>query len=256
MELSGKTVLITGGSRGMGQRLAVRLGREEANVVVNFRKDVDAAKATVEEVIRAGGDAVAVQADIAEPEAVGALVQAAADRFGSIDVVVANAAASAFKPLSDIYSHHIDKTMAITVQGFLELVRSATPHMPNGGRVMAVSGWDSFRMLPGHGLLGAAKAAMETLVKYLAIELGPNGITTVGVCPGPIDTDSFRLYAGDQWDWYERNWLAMTPSGHFPTPDEVAEIMAFFCSPGSAAVNGQTIVVDGGLSLATMPGGA
>jgi enoyl-[acyl-carrier protein] reductase III len=254
MELSGKNVVITGGSRGMGQRLAVRLGREKANVVVNFRKNADAAKTTVEEVIAAGGDAVAIQADIAEPEAVGALVQSAVERFGSIDVVVANAAASAFKPLSEIYPHHIDKTMAITVQGFLELVRSATPHMPNGGRVMAVSGWDSFRMLPGHGLLGAAKAAMETLVKYLAIELGPNGITTVGVCPGPIDTDSFRYYVGDQWDWYERNWLAMTPSGHFPTPDEVAEIMAFFCSPLSAAVNGQTIVVDGGLSVATMPG--
>jgi enoyl-[acyl-carrier protein] reductase III len=254
MELSGKNVVITGGSRGMGQRLAVRLGREKANVVVNFRKDADAANSTVEEVISAGGDAVAVQADIAEPEAVAALVQSAVDRFGSIDVVVANAAASAFKPLSEIYPHHIDKTMAITVQGFLELVRSSTPHMPHGGRVLAVSGWDSFRVLPGHGLLGAAKAAMETLVKYLAIELGPNGITTVGVCPGPIDTDSFRYYAGDQWDWYERNWLAMTPSGHFPTPDEVAEVMAFFCSPECAAVNGQTIVVDGGLSVATMPG--
>ena len=177
----------------------------------------------------------------------------AVDRFGSIDVVVANAAASAFKPLSEIHSRHIAKTMAITVDGFLELVRASVPHMPAGGRVMAVSGWDSFRVLPGHGLLGAAKAAMETIVKYLAIELGPSGVTTVGVCPGPIDTDSFRIYAGDRWDWYEKNWLAMTPSGHFPTPDEVAEVMAFLCSPRSAAVNGQTIVVDGGLSLATMP---
>jgi enoyl-[acyl-carrier protein] reductase III len=180
-------------------------------------------------------------------------VSGTVDRFGSVDVVVANAAASAFKPLSEIHSSHITKTMAITVDGFLELVRASVPHMPAGGRVMAVSGWDSFRVLPGHGLLGAAKAAMETIVKYLAIELGPSGVTTVGVCPGPIDTDSFRIYAGDRWDWYEKNWLAMTPSGHFPTPDEVAEVMAFLCSPRSAAVNGQTIVVDGGLSIATMP---
>ncbi len=253
MELAGKTVLITGGSRGMGQRLAVRLGRDRANVVVNFKKDAEAAKSTVEEVIAAGGDAVAVRADVADPEAVGVLVQTAADRFGAIDVVVANAAASAFKPLSEIHSHHVGKTMGITVEGFLELVRASTPHMPRGGRIVAVSGWDSFRVLPGHGLLGAAKAAMETLVKYLAVELGPVGISSVGICPGPIDTDSFRYYAGNQWDWYERNWLAMAPSGHFPTPDEVAEIMAFFCSPLSAVVNGQTIVVDGGLSLATMP---
>ena len=253
MELADKTILITGGSRGMGQRLAVRLGRERARVVVNFRKDAEAAKSTVEEVIAAGGDAVALQADIADADAVAALVQGAVDRFGAIDVVVANAAASAFKPLSEIYGRHIDKTMAITVEGFLGLVRASTSHMARGGRVVAVSGWDSFRVLPGHGLLGAAKAAMETLVKYLAIELGPVGITSVGICPGPIDTDSFRYYAGDQWDRYEQNWLALTPSGRFPTPDEVAEVMAFFCSPRSAVVNGQTIVVDGGLSLATMP---
>ena len=254
MELERKTVVVTGGSRGMGQRLAVRLGREHANVVVNFKQNAAAADATVKEVLAAGGDAVAIQADIADPDAVKSLAEGAVDRFGSIDVIVANAAASAFKPLSEIHGRHIAKTMAITVDGFLELVRATVPHMPSGGRVMAVSGWDSFRVLPGHGLLGAAKAAMETIVKYLAIELAPAGVTTVGVCPGPIDTDSFRTYAADQWDRYEKNWLAMTPSGRFPTPDEVAEVMAFLCSPRSAAINGQTIVVDGGLSLATMPG--
>jgi enoyl-[acyl-carrier protein] reductase III len=108
-------------------------------------------------------------------------------------------------------------------------------------------------MLPGHGLLGAAKAAMEALIRYMAVELGPQGITAVGLCPGPIDTDSFRTYAGDQWDAYERNWLALTPSGRFPTPEDFADIMAFLCSPGSAPINGQTIVADGGLSLSTMP---
>jgi enoyl-[acyl-carrier protein] reductase III len=253
MELKGKTVIITGGSRGIGQRLAIRLAREGSNLVVNYKRNVEASSRTVEEVRSLGGRAIAVQADVAEPEAVKALVGQAVDRYGSIDVVVANAAASAFKPLSQIYPHHIEKTMGITVAGFLELVRASTPHMPPGGRVLAISGWDSFRMLPGHGLLGAAKAAMETIVKYLAIELAPAGITAVGLCPGPIDTDSFRTYAGSDWDLFERNWLALTPSGRFPTPDEVAEIMAFLCAPESAPINGQTIVADGGLSLATMP---
>lgn len=253
MELTKKTVIITGGSRGMGQRLAIRLGREGANVVVNFRRDVEAAEQTVAQIEQAGGTALAVQADISETEAVESLVASAVDRFGKIDVVVANAAASAFKPLSQIHSHHIGKTMGITVQGFLDLVRLTTPEMSPGGRIVAVSGWDSFRVLPSHGLLGAAKAAMETIVKYFAVELGKQGITAVGVCPGPIDTDSFRYYAGDAWEDYERHWLGLTPSGKYPTPEEVAEIMAFLCSPRSAAINGQTIVVDGGLSLATMP---
>lgn len=253
MELAGRTVVITGGSRGIGSKLAVRLGREQANVVVNYKKNEKAADATVAEVEAAGGNALAVQADVAEVGDVERLVVSAVERFGTIDVLVANAAASAFKPLAAIHPHHVEKTMGITVNGFLELVRQGTPHMPRGGRILAVSGWDSFRVLPGHGLLGAAKAAMEALVKYLAIELGPAGITAVGLCPGPIDTDSFRTYAGDRWDWYEKNWLAMTPAGRFPSPEEFADIMAFLCAPASVPINGQTIVADGGLSLATMP---
>jgi enoyl-[acyl-carrier protein] reductase III len=253
VDLAGKTVVITGGSRGIGSRLAVRLGRENARVVVNFKANHEAAEATVAEVVAAGGEAVAVQADVAAPGEVQALVASAVERFGGVDVLVANAAASAFKPLSQIHPHHVEKTMGITVNGFLELVRAGTPHMPRGGRILAISGWDSFRVLPGHGLLGAAKVAMETLVKYLAIELAPAGITTVGLCPGPIDTDSFRTYAADRWEAYEKNWLALTPGGRFPTPEEFAEIMAFLCSPVSAAINGQTIVADAGLSLATMP---
>ena len=253
MDLAGKTVVITGGSRGMGQRLAVRLGREEANVVVNYRRDAEADAATVKHVEAAGGNAVSIQADVAQTGDVERLIGESGEAFGGLDVVVANAAASAFKPLSDIRAHHVDKTMSLTVTGFLDLVRFAAPHLGQGGRVVAVSGWDSFRALPLHGLLGAAKAAMETLVKYFAIELGPQGITAVGICPGPIDTDSFRYYAGEHWEEYERNWLALTPSGAYPTPDDVAEVMAFLCSPRSASINGQTIVLDGGLSIATMP---
>lgn len=253
MDMKDKTVIITGGSRGMGQRLALKLGAEQSRVVVNYRRDDEAARQTVADVEAAGGSALAVQADVALTESVESLVQQTVEHFGQIDVVVANAAASAFKPLAQIRGHHIDKTMSLSLQGLLDLARLSTPHMPRGGRVMAVSGWDSFRVLPGHGLLGAAKAAMETTVKYLAIELARQGITAVGVCPGPIDTDSFRLYAGDAWEDYAKQWLAQTPSGAYPTPDEVADVMAYLVSPRSAAINGQTIVVDGGLSLATMP---
>ena len=174
---------------------------------------------------------MALKADISDTESVQQLVDAAVERFGRLDVVVANAAASAFKPLMDIRAHHIEKTMGITIQGFLDLVRISLPHMRNGGRVLAVSGWDSFRALPLHGLLGAAKAGMESIVRNLAVELAGDGVTAVGVCPGPIDTDSFRLYAGESWDDYAKNWLTQTPSGAYPTPSEVADVMAFLCSP-------------------------
>ncbi|AHK31710.1 2-hydroxycyclohexanecarboxyl-CoA dehydrogenase [Rhodococcus opacus PD630] len=253
MDMRGKTVLITGGSRGMGQQLALKLGAKGANVVVNYRRDDESAQKTVAEIEAVGGTALALKADISDTESVQQLVDAAVERFGRLDVVVANAAASAFKPLMDIRAHHIEKTMGITIQGFLDLVRISLPHMRNGGRVLAVSGWDSFRALPLHGLLGAAKAGMESIVRNLAVELAGDGVTAVGVCPGPIDTDSFRLYAGDSWDDYAKNWLTQTPSGAYATPSEVADVMAFLCSPESVAINGQTIVVDGGLSVATMP---
>ncbi|BDH56530.1 hypothetical protein MTP03_14690 [Tsukamurella sp. PLM1] len=221
MDMQGKTVLITGGSRGMGQQLALKLAARGANIVVNYRRDEESAKATVTQIEAAGGTPLAVKADVSVTDEVEAMVAAAVERFGRLDVVVANAAASAFKPLMDIRSHHIEKTMGITIQGFLDLVRFSLPHMQNGGRVLAVSGWDSFRALPLHGLLGASKAAMESLVRNLAVELAADGVTAVGICPGAIDTDSFRLYAASgtgSWEEYEKRWLALTPSGAYPTP--------------------------------------
>ena len=149
MELEHKTVVITGASRGMGQRLAVRLGRERANVVVNFKNDAASADSTVKEVLAAGGDAVAIQADIADPEAVQNLVAGAVDRFGSIDVLVANAAASAFKPLSEIHGRHVAKTMGITIDGFLELVRAGVPHMPSAGGSWPCPGGTASASCPG-----------------------------------------------------------------------------------------------------------
>src|SRR6476619_3479827 len=132
MSMQDKTVIITGGSRGMGQKLALKLGAEKANVVVNYRRDDEAAKDTVAQIEALGGADLAVQADVGETESVESLVDQSVDRFGTLDVVVANAAASAFKPLSEIYGRHIDKTMSLTVQGFLDLVRLATPHMNEG----------------------------------------------------------------------------------------------------------------------------
>lgn len=253
MDLAGKTVVITGGSRGVGRCLARRLGPERSNVVINYKKDAESAESAAEEVIAAGGRAIAIQADIGQPDQIALLVKGAVETFGSIDVLVANAAASAFKPLVDIRHHHVEKTMAITVQGFLDLVQASLPHMPRGGRILAVSGWDSFRTLPGHGLLGAAKAALEAMVRYLAIELGETGVSAAGVCPGPINTDSFRIYTGAEQASYERTWRALAPGGRFTSPEEIAEVIAFLCSPRSSAINGQTIVADRGLSLATMP---
>jgi enoyl-[acyl-carrier protein] reductase III len=246
-------VVITGASRGIGKECALQMAREGATVVVNYKSNADAAQEVVGEARQAGGAALAVQADVAEPDEVSRLFDTVRSEFGRVDAVVANAAASAFKPLADIKPHHLDKTFALTIGGFVGLVQGAVPLMTGGGRVVAVSGWDSFRALPGHGLLGAAKAALESMVRQLAVELGPQGIVVAGVCPGPIVTDSFRIYAKDSWDLYEKTWLPYSPLGRFGSPEEIATIVAFLASSQNTWITGQTIVADGGLSLTTMP---
>lgn len=253
MRFADKVVVISGASRGIGRESALLFGREGARVVVNYKKNQEAAEAVVAAVKAAGGDGIAVQADMEDQAQIAALFQRTREAYGRVDVLVANAAATAFKPLLDIKAHNLDRTFRLTVHGFLFLVQQAVAMMPPGGRIIAVSGWDSIRFMRGHGVLGAAKAAVESMTRYLAVELGPKGINVTGVSPGPVVTDSFHTYAKDDWDWYEKTWLSYTPSGRWAQPLEVAEIIAFLASPASSLITGQTIVCDGGVSLSVHP---
>lgn len=253
MKFQGKVVLITGASRGIGRETALLFGREGARVVINYKKNQEAAEEVAAQVRAAGGEALLAQADIEDQTQIEAMFATIREAYGRVDVLVANAAATAFKPLTAIKDYHLEKTFKLTVHGFLFLTQHAAAMMPEGGRVIAVSGWDSFRFMQGHGVLGAAKAAMEAMVRYLAVELGPRGINVTGICPGPIETDSFKIYAKSEWEYYERTWLPYTPSRRFGQPGEIAEIIGFLASPASSWITGQTIVADGGLSLTTHP---
>lgn len=247
--------LITGSSRGIGRELALRVARDGALVLVNYRINAEAAQATCRDIEALGGQAMPIQADVANQEDVERLGRWLTDEVGRLDAVVVNAAASAFKPLLEIKRHHVDKTMAITVAGTLQVVQAAVPLMREGGRIVAVSGWDSRRVVPKHGLLGAAKAALESLVRYLAAELADRGISVLGVCPGPVDTDSFRYYAGEDWSTYEREWLTRSPLRRFPVPADLSGLLRFCASHDALWLTGQTLVADGGLSLSTMSHG-
>jgi enoyl-[acyl-carrier protein] reductase III len=172
------------------------------------------------------------------------------EAFGVLDFFVANAAATAFKPLLEVKEHNVDKTFAITVKGFLVAAQEAVSLMEGRrGRIVAVSGIDSLGCLPRHGTLGAAKAAMETLTRYLATELAPLGIAVNAVNPGLVETDSARFYGADGYEAWKARVIQATPKGRVGAPEDIAKVIAFLCSEEAEWICGQTIVADGGLTL-------
>ena len=254
MRFAGKVALVTGASRGIGRATAETFAREGASVVVNYRKNREAAEQVVAGIERGGGAAIAIEADLASAEAVPAMFARVKERFGALDFLVANAAATAFRPLVESKDYNVERTYAITVMGFFRCVQEAARLMAGrGGAIVAVSGIDTARYVAGHGALGSAKAAMEMLVRYFAVELAPENIRVNGVNPGFIDTDSARMYAaygGKSWDArIESDWLPRLPARRIGEANEVARVIAFLCSPESSYIYGQTIAVDGGFSL-------
>ena len=242
--------LVTGSSRGIGRATALLFAERGHDVVVHYRREVEAAEATAKEARAAGADALVVQGDLSDGDVTGRILAETAERFGRLDVLVANAAATAFKPLLDVGAKHLDLTMRTVVQSFLLLAQGAVPLMAGRpGAIVAVSGFDSLRVVANHGLLGAAKAALEQLVRYLAVELAPRDVAVNSVVPGMVSTDSARLWADTS---HPGGWAAFAAERQpdtIITPEQIAEIIAFLCSPAGRCIRGHNLVVDSGITL-------
>lgn len=248
-DLSGKTALITGGTRGLGKAIATMMAKNGVNVALNYRREEDSARAALDEVRKFDSRAFLVKADIAEDEQVRAMVREAAAKLGRIDILVANAAATAFKPLLETRPHNLQRTFNLSVGGFVAAVQEASKAMGEGGRIIAISGMDSVRHLPGHGALGAAKAAMESMVRDFAFELGPRGITVNGVNFAYVETDSSRMYFGEEFEILTARVRERSALKRLAAPEEVAAIVCMLAAPEASYLTAQTIMVDGGFLL-------
>jgi enoyl-[acyl-carrier protein] reductase III len=252
--LGGRVAAITGASRGMGRAIALRLARDGADCVVMYRRESARAGEVVTDIERLGRRALALQIELGEPAAVAPAFDRIASAFGRLDILVANAAATAFRPMLEQKPHNVERTFAITIESFVAAVQSAVPLMRGRpGRVVAISGIDSHQAMTGHGVLGAAKAALEGLVRSLAMELGPLGITVNGVSPGLVETDSAQLYVergmSQQFREALARLVALTPVRRAGTGEDVAALVAYLASDEAAFLTGQTIIIDGGLSI-------
>ncbi|MFZ0013569.1 MAG: SDR family oxidoreductase [Acidimicrobiia bacterium] len=243
--LEGNVALITGGSRGLGAATARHLAGWGAEVIITYRQQAAAAEAVVSSCSELTPGAKAVQMDLVEEGSVRAAFEAL--QVGRLDFMIANAAATALKPLLSLKMHQIDKTFAISVRHFILMTQLAFPLLEKtGGRIVAISGADTVGYIPTHGLLAAAKASLETLVRYLAAELGPSGVTAVGILPGYIDTDSIRMMTGPLYDTLKRAEEETHPLREAASPEAAAEAVALMCLPEARWLNGQIVQNDGG----------
>jgi NAD(P)-dependent dehydrogenase (short-subunit alcohol dehydrogenase family) len=246
-----RVALVTGSSRGLGRSVALALAADH-DVVVHYRRRADEAASVVAELRDAGARAIAVEAELEDPDHLERLVVRAVAEFGRVDTFVANGAAGAFLPITRARRHHTYRTFQTIVTSFVDLVRLLDPHLPRGGRIVVISGTDSKFAVSDHGLIGAAKAALESLVRNLAVELGPRQITVNGVSPGSFHSESLDLAMATGVDDIADRVLASIPLGRFADPAEIAAVVGFLCSSAAGYVTGTTITVDGG---ATAGGG-
>ena len=255
MLFTGKNALVTGSSRGIGRGIALKLAEMGARVGVHYYQNRDAAVATLEKIRRLGSDGFLAQADVCQPGEVSRIFEQVRSEFGSLDIFVSNArpeAATFYEPPMEIPLEKWDTAVDSQAKAFLVGVREAAPLMSDGGRIVAIT------FAPGGRFgswqpwvaMGAAKAAMEALVRYFAVALANRGNTVNTISPGWVEDSVLNslpeLFQTGLREWQERGW---TPMGRLGTPADIGNAVALVCSPDAAWITGQLIDVDGGASL-------
>jgi len=244
-----RTVVITGGTKGLGLATARTLAAPGTRLVLTYRSDEEGARKAADELRRGPAECETLRIDFTEADAPEKLAAGVRVLTETVSVYVHNAAATAFKPLLEVKAHHLQKTFDISVFSFVRNVQGLLPLMKPGSAVIAVSGIDTLQAVPRHGVLAAAKAALEMLTRYLAHELAPKGIRVNAVNPGFIPTDSTRTYLGPGFEQAIKASARLAPSGQVADPADVAAVIAFLASDQARWMVGQTLIVDGGAAF-------
>jgi enoyl-[acyl-carrier protein] reductase III len=241
--LEGRSVLVTGGTRGIGKAIALRLVAEgAARVALGYLRNDAAAEETAEEVRAAGAEPVLVRGNVASERVVAEFAS-----HGPYAALVHNAATGVIRPALETEDKHWDWTLATNARALLSLARACAPEMESGSSIVAISSLGSTRVLENYVLVGTSKAALESVVRYLAVELAPRGIRVNAVSAGVVETEALEYFPNRE-EMLQAG-RTRTPAGRLVEPDDVAGAVAYLCSPDSEMVRGHTLIVDGGYSL-------
>jgi enoyl-[acyl-carrier protein] reductase III len=247
VDLSGKTAFISGAGRGIGRAVALRLAGQGMQVAFNYLRNRRAAEATQAEIEALGVRALALKGNVADPDRMAEVAAEVREAFGTVDLLVSNAASGVERGALELTQHHWHWTLDINAWGLLSLVQQMVPVMPAGSSVVAISSLGAVRALPYYTVVGASKAALESLARHLAVELGPRGIRVNVVSAGVVDTDALRHFPNRQ-ELLDQA-AARTPLRRVLEPADVADAVLFFASNLSRMVSGATLVVDGGYAV-------
>jgi 3-oxoacyl-[acyl-carrier protein] reductase len=242
--LRSKHALVTGGSRGIGAAIVLRLARDGADVALTYVSKPDEAAKTVDAATALGVRALAIQADSADAAAVTAAVDRAAKELGGLDVLVNNAGIAKLAPIDDLTLADFDRTYAINVRAVFVATQAAVKHMGDGGRIINIGSCNAERMpFAGGAAYAMSKSALVGLVKGLARDLGPRGITINNVQPGPVDTD-MNPATGP----FAESLKSLMALKRYSTPDEIAAMVVYLAGPEAGFVTGASLTIDGGFT--------
>ena len=250
-DFSNKIALITGSSRGIGKTTALHFARLGADIVVNYFRKREAAEETAREIEALGRRALVIKADVGDPEDINRMFEEVETSFGALDFLVNNAASGYIRPVMEQKVKGWDWTMNINARSALFTTQKAVPLMRKrgGGAIVNLSSIGSARTLPDYVVIGASKGALEAVTRYCAVELSPDNIVVNAVSPGIIATDAIDHFQFA--DLMLKIGTERTPAGRLVTPQDVANLVAFLCSPEANMIRGQVIFIDGGYMVAT-----